>query len=177
VSEWFVVQTNPQRELFASENIAEHAPYCPQFKAPTGRIKPLFPGYVFCTATPNWSPIKNARGVRALLMAGGTPARLPDAVIVAWRAQERGGLVQLPDPPRFHEGERLVVLRGTLKYRTVIHTGMSAREREHVLIDMLGQIIKINIATDDLVSEAEHTARNSLRKRRETLMRRRNRSF
>ena len=175
---WFVVQTNPQRELFALENIAEHAPpYCPQFKTTTGRIKVLFPGYVFCAATENWSPIKNARGVRSLLMAGHAPARLPDSVILSWRAQERHGLVQIPDPPRFREGERLVVLRGTLKYRTVIHTGMSAREREHVLIDMLGQLIKINIATDDLVSESEHTARNSLRRRRETLIRNKNRSF
>jgi predicted ATP-grasp superfamily ATP-dependent carboligase len=49
---------------------------------------------------------------------------------------------------------------------------MSARDREMVLIDMLGSMVKISIATDDLVSEAERHTRDSLRKRRETLMRR-----
>jgi Transcription termination factor nusG len=171
---WFVVQTNPQREQFASDQIADHEPYCPRFKAPTGRIKPLFTGYIFCVATSNWSPIKNAPGVRNLLMVGDTPARLPEAVILNWRAQERHGLVQLPDPPRFKAGEKLVVLRGTLTNRVVIHSGMSGKDREDVLIDMLGSMVKLSIKTDDLVSEAERDARNSLRKRRETLIRSRN---
>jgi len=173
--EWFVVQTNPQRETFASEQLAAHEPYCPHFKAPTGRVKPLFTGYIFCVATENWSPIKNTPGVRALLMVGDAPAKLPDAVIVNWRSQERGGLVQLPDPPRFKVGQRLVVLRGTLTNRTVIHSGMSGKDREDVLIDMLGAMVKLSIKTDDLVSEAERDARNSLRERRETLIRSRRR--
>ena len=174
--EWFVVQCNPQREKFAADHLSQHEPYFPQFKAVNGRVKPLFPSYIFCIATTNWSPIKNTVGVRTILMNGDTPAKLPHDVIVKWKAQERGGLVQLPDPPRWRAGERLVVLRGTLKYRTVIHSGMNSKDRQTVLIDMLGSMVKISIATDDLVSEAERDARNSLRKRRETLMRHRNRS-
>ena len=169
--DWFVVQCNPQREAFAAENLSAHEPYFPQFKNPAGRIKPLFPSYLFVIATPLWSGIKNTMGVRTILMNGPSPARLPDNVIASWRIRERGGLVQLPPPPRFHEGERLVVMRGTLRHRVVIHSGMSARDRETVLIDMLGSLVKINIATDDLVSEAERDARNSLRKRREALKR------
>ena len=175
--EWFVVQTNPQRELFAADHLSEHEPYFPQFKAPTGKIRPLFPSYIFVVATPFWSGIKNTVGVRTILMQGDAPARLPNDVVVKWKSQERGGLVILPDPPRFRAGERLVVTRGTLTNRTVIHSGMSARDRETVLIDMLGSMVKISIATDDLVSEAERDARNSLRQRRETLKRQRNRSF
>jgi len=174
---FFVVQTNPQREQFAAEHLSEHEPYLPVFKAPNGRVKPLFPSYLFVVATPFWSGIKNTVGVRTILMNGDSPARLPHEVIVNWKSQERGGLVVLPDPPRFRAGEKLVVLRGTLTNRTVIHSGMSARDREMVLIDMLGSMVKISIATDDLVSERERDARNSLRNRRETLKRQRNRSF
>ena len=174
--EWYVVQTSPQREKFATENLASYETYFPQFVA-AKRIKPLFPGYIFVGATLDWSPIKNTMGVRSLLMNGEAPARLSHEVIRSWKARERGGYVQLPPPPRFKPGERLVVLRGSLRYRTVIHTGMSGRDREQVLIDMLGQMIKISILTDDLVSEAEQRTRNSLRQRRETLMRRRATSF
>jgi len=171
--EWFVVQTNPQREAFAANHLATYEPYFPRFKAFTGRIKPLFPSYIFCVATENWSPIKNTVGVRNILMNGEVPARLPHEVVQEWKDKEHGGLVQLPDPARFKAGERLVVVRGTLKYRVVIHTGMSARDRENVLIEMLGAMVRISIATDDLVSEAEQSARNSLRRRRETLIRQR----
>ena len=170
-AEWFVVQCNPQREAFAANHLAAYEPYFPRFKM-FGRVKPLFPTYIFCVASDNWSPIKNTFGVRSLLMNGDVPAKLPHEAIAHWKAQEFGGLVQLPDPPRFKAGARLVVLKGTLRYRVVIHTGMSGKDRENVLIEMLGSMVKISIASDDLVSEAEHDARNSLRRRRETLMRR-----
>jgi transcriptional antiterminator RfaH len=175
--DWFVVQCNPQREGYAAENLIEHQTYFPQFKNPAGRIRPLFPSYLFVVATPYWSEIKNALGVRTILMNGDKPAKLPNEVIASWRDREQNGLVQLPPAPRFRQGERLVVMRGTLRHRVVIHTGMSSQDREAVLIDMLGAMVKINIATDDLVSEAERHARNSLRARRETLMRQRRRSF
>jgi transcriptional antiterminator RfaH len=166
---WFVVQTNPQRERLVTDVLKGYEPYLPQIKTATGRIRPLFVSYVFVVATPEWSPIQNAYGVRTILKNGDQPARIPHRIIASWRVMERNGLVQLPDPPRFRAGEKLVVLRGTLKYRTVLHTGLSEREREHVLIDMLGQLVRINIATDDLVSESELAARNSLRRRRKTV--------
>lgn len=175
--DWFVVVTNPQRERFAAKNLVDHEPYFPQFKALTGRVKPLFPNYIFCRSTPYWSTIKNTVGVRTILMNGDNPAKLSQSVITGWKAQERHGLVVLPPPPRFRNGERLVVLRGTLRNRTVIHAGMSGRDRETVLLEMMGSLIKISIATDDLVSESERHARNSLRLRRETLIRRRSQSF
>lgn len=170
---WFVVQTNPQRELFAATHLAEFAPYCPLFKTATGKIRPLFPSYLFCVAASNWSPIKNTMGVRSVMMDGDFPAVIPDKDVKAWRDKEVGGLVQVPTPARFRSGQRLVVVRGTLRYRVVIHTGMSARDRENVLLEMLGSMIRINIASDDLVSESEQAARNSLRDRRETLNRQR----
>ena len=99
---WFVVQTNPQREASAADRLSEHDPYFPRFKAPTGRVKPLFPGYLFCRATELWSSIKNAIGVKAVLMQGEQPARLDltrRSSNGVW--MEVRGLVQLPDPPRF----------------------------------------------------------------------------
>ncbi len=164
---WFVVQTNPMRERIAEENLSDYAPYLPKFKATSGRVVPLFTSYLFVPATDHWSPIKNTHGVRALLMQGEHPARLPHTVIREWQDKERNGLVQLPDPPRFKAGEKLTVARGSLKYRTVIHTGMSTKDREHVLVDLLGQLCRIIISTRDLVSErVQHHKR--LQNQRET---------
>jgi hypothetical protein len=174
---YFVIQTNPQREAVAADRLADYDPYFPRFMAPTGRIKPLFPGYVFCRATELWSSIKNAIGVRTILMNGDNPATLPHAVIEFWRSREASGLVQLPEPPRFLEGQRLVVLKGSLAHRVVIHAGMSSKNREMVLIEMLGAQVRISIEAQDLVTEDEQRTANSLRENRKKFIRARSRGF
>jgi transcription antitermination factor NusG len=167
--QWFVVQTNPQRETFVDEQLSALDPYLPRFKTAKGRIAPLFPRYLFVPAMVHWSPICNTVGVRALLMSGEHPAIIPGKVITDWRSRERGGLVQLPPPPRLKPGERLIITRGSLRYHTVIYAGMSGKDRERVLIEMLGHNVTLIVPTADLAPEFRSPARNGLRRRRETL--------
>lgn len=170
---WMVVQTNPQREAFVSEQLSHLERYLPQFKTIKGRIASVFPNYLFVRQIDHWSEICSTVGVRCLLMSGEHPAFISDAAIRVWKAMERNGLVQLPDPPRFKIGERLTILRGLLRNRTVIHAGMSGRDRERVLIEMLGQTVVITVPSADLCT-AEH-ARN-LQKSREAFMRQKHRA-
>ena len=170
--QWFIVQCNPQRESFVYERLSSLDPYLPRFKNLRGRIAPLFPGYLFTPAIEFWSSISNTVGVRTLLMAGDHPAIIPGKVIASWRDKERHGLVQLPPPPRFRVGEKLTILRGSLKYREVVHAGMVGRDRERVLIEMLGQHVSIIVPSADLASGFLPPTRNRLRFRRERFIRR-----
>jgi transcription antitermination factor NusG len=172
--QWFVVVANPQRENFVAEQLQQHEPYLPKFKTTKGRIAPLFPSYLFVPFIAYWSGIATTVGVRCLLMAGERPATLPGKVIAEWRGKERNGLVVLPPPPRFKTGEGLTITRGALKDRTVVYEGMSGRDRERVLIEMLGQLCTIVVPTVDLVSTAQRNTRNRLRFQRETFIRQRN---
>jgi transcription antitermination factor NusG len=167
--QWYVVQTNPQRESFVCERLSNLDPYFPRFKNLRGRIAPLFPGYLFTPAIEFWSAINNTVGVRTLLMCGEHPATIPGKVIASWRDKERHGLVQLPPPPRFRPGQKLTILRGSLKFREVIHAGMVGRDRERVLIDMLGQSVTIIVASADLAADFRPPTRNRLRRSRETV--------
>lgn len=162
---YFVVQTHPQRELFVEDLLSSYEPYLPIFKTERGRIAALFPGYLFVPAMLQWSVVKNCVGVRTLLMAGEYPAKLSGKIIDSWRGRERNGLVQLPPPPRFRNGERLMITRGTLRYRTALYVGMSGKDRERVLIELLGQWVQINIATVDLVTEGHSRFRRQARSR------------
>ena len=166
---WFVVLTNSQRESFVCERLSSLDPYLPRFKNPKGRIVPLFPGYLFTPAVEHWGSICKTVGVRGLLMAGEHPAAIPGKVIASWRDRERHGLVVLPPPPRFRPGQRLTILRGSLKYREVIHSAMIGRDRERVLIEMLGQSVSIIVASQDLAADFKPPPRNRLRFQRETL--------
>ena len=168
-SDFFVVQTNPQRETFVVDQLGFLNPYLPRFKNLKGRIAPLFPGYLFLPALENWPSVCSIAGVRTLLKCGDHPAIIPGKVISSWKAKERGGLVQLPPPPRFRPGQRLTILRGSLKYRSVVHAGMIGKDRERVLIDMLGSHVSLIVASQDLAPELGSTTRNRLPSRRETL--------
>jgi transcription antitermination factor NusG len=168
MTEFFVVQTNPQREAFVADLVRDFEPYLPQIKTGSGRIAPLFPSYLFVRALERWSVINRVMGVRGVLMSGDHPARIHERVINHWRSQERSGLVQLPPPPRFRKGERLMILRGTLRYRTALYAGMAGKDRERVLIEMLGSMVTLNIPTADLVSESSPTFRHHLRRNPKT---------
>jgi len=170
-NQWFILTTNPQREDFVAEQLKGNDPYLPRFKNVKGHIRPLFPSYLFLPALANWGPICNTIGVRGLLMSGEHPACISGRVITSWRDKERGGLVQLPPPPRFRPGERLTITKGSLKYREVIHAGMVGRDREKVLISMLGQHVTIIVPTTDLASEFRAPPRNRLRRTREASIR------
>ena len=170
-SQWFVVMCNSQSEAFVADQLSPLNPYLPVFKNPKGRIKPLFVGYLFVPKIEDWGPIKNTVGVRNLLMSGDHPACVPSMVISGWKAKERNGLVQLPKPPKFRAGERLTITQGSLKYRSVIYAGMSGKDRERVLIEMLGQYVSIHVPTAHLALEFERPTRNSLRRNRERFIR------
>ena len=172
MDQWYVIFTNPQLERVVARQLKNYEPYTPFFKTSRGTIAPLFPRYIFIPQQSCWGPICTTPGVRALLMAGDHPAAVAGKVIAEWKAKERGGLVQLPPPPRFRIGERLTILRGSLQYRTVIYAGMSGRDRERVLIEMLGGQVTLIVPTADLAPgfrPRPHT--NRLRFQRETLKR------
>jgi transcription antitermination factor NusG len=169
--QWFVVQTNPQKEAFVADRLRDLRVYFPRFKKITGKIAPLFPRYIFVPLIAEVSQITHTIGVRGLLMAGDHPAVVKGNVIAIWKAKERGGLVQLPPPPRFKAGERLIITRGSLRHRTVIHAGMVGKDRERVLIEMLGQNVTLIVRSADLVPEFGPTPRIRLHERGETFMR------
>jgi transcription antitermination factor NusG len=168
--QWFIILANPQRESFVAERLEKLDPYLPVFKNPKGLIRPLFTGYLFVPSQEHWGWICSTIGVRGLLMSGDHPACIPGMVIAGWRSKERGGIVQLPPPPRFRTGERLTITQGSLKYRTVIYSGMSGKDRERVLIEMLGQHVTIHVPTAHLAPEFAPPTRNRLRRNRETFI-------
>lgn len=153
IAAWFVVQTEPQRETVATQLLerAGFQPYLPRIRLPNSqRITSLFPGYLFVSQADHWYSIKNTIGVRGILMSGPTPAKLPARIVEDIRSRERGGLVRLPPPPRFRNGQPVGIIRGLFKGRIGIYVGMGARDRERVLIEALGRAITIDLPTSDL---------------------------
>jgi transcriptional antiterminator RfaH len=145
---WAAAQLQPYRERLAEHCLRQvgFEIYLPRLRQPRvlhGRkvvvTPPLFPGYAFVFIELQWHTARWAPGVVRLVMVGDTtPAAVPDSVIEALKARERGGLIELPRRPKYHPGDRVRVLHGPFIGQVGLFAGMKPRERVAVLLGLLG---------------------------------------
>jgi transcription antitermination factor NusG len=83
-------------------------------------------------------------GVLKLVKFGEAPARCPDREVDSLKAMVVGGFVRLPDkpskPPRrvFMKGVAVKIVGGPFQGVKALHSGLSAADKEILLIAMLG---------------------------------------
>jgi transcription elongation factor/antiterminator RfaH len=148
---WSVVQTETQRENVAAHFLQQGGfeTYLPKIKAQQ-RIVPLFPAYLFVRVIDHWYDINNTIGVVQLLHAGDQPAKLKDKIVDSIKSRERGGIVKLPDPNRLRPGQQVRIKRGSFEGHCGIYQGMSGKQRERVLLELLGRSVPVDVATADV---------------------------
>jgi transcription antitermination factor NusG len=156
---WAAAQLQPQRDGLALHCLRQagfetYAPRLRERRTVNGRkvvrTPLLFPGYVFVFVQLQWHTARWAPGVVRIVQNGGTPAVVPDRVIDALRARERGGLIELPRPPRFHRGDRVKILHGAFIGLTGLYDGQRPRERVAVLLSLLGGSQRVTLGADAL---------------------------
>ena len=160
---WVAARTVGQRESFAAEAaaMAGFEVFLPRVRTLIGvkwKTGPLFPGYLFVRVVDRWRRIDRTMGVIGVVKTGETPARCPDNEIAALLARtDPDGIVRLSVPPSsqpirraFAAGEAVTVTGGAFRGFHGLHTGMSAHDREVVLLDVLGGKRPIAIAADHL---------------------------
>jgi transcriptional antiterminator RfaH len=110
----------------------------------------LFPGYLFVLIELQWHTARWCPGVVRIVLNGGTPAAVPGAVIADLKARETGGLIDLPQPPKFRPGDRLRVIHGPFAGHVGLYAGMKPRERVEVLLAILGAAQRVTLAADSV---------------------------
>jgi transcription antitermination factor NusG len=70
------------------------------------------------------------------------------AKLKALRKRERGGLIELPRPPKFRPGDHVRVLHGPFIGLVGLYAGMRPRERVEVLLALLGGAQRVTLAAD-----------------------------
>jgi transcription antitermination factor NusG len=154
MSYWAIVQCEPQREHLARMGIMRlrFESYMPRIRV-RSRIVPLFPSYLFCRIDEQFYPVLWTQGVRQILMADTKPARLPDEVVADLkRRHDRDGLVRLPKAPTVPgkaQGSGVRVTRGPFAGSLGVYQGMSAHERERILLSVLGRQVTVELPAKD----------------------------
>ena len=118
----------------------------------------LFPGYLFVLIELQWHTARWAPGVVRLVMNGVGPAAVPEGVIMALKARETGGLIDLPRPPKFRPGDRLRVMHGPFAGHVGLYAGMKPRERVEVLLAILGGSQRVTLAADAVEQASVNSA-------------------
>jgi transcription antitermination factor NusG len=142
---WCVARVASRLEAFVIERLEAEGfeAFAPKIHSANRRVIPLFFGYLFVHVVELWQPIARIHGVGGLIKFGDAPAKCPDAEIDQLRSRMDGdGVIVLPKQPakvRFAKGDRILVTGGPLQGVRGLHSGMSAAQREIVLIDLLGR--------------------------------------
>jgi transcriptional antiterminator RfaH len=120
---------------------------------------PLFRGYIFVRVIEQWRSLDRTLGVLGLIKFGDAPAHCPNAEVEALLARaDSGGVIRLPPRPpaaptrTFAPGARVKISDGPFKGFAGLYAGMSRRDRELVLIDLLGRKTTVEIAAASLVA-------------------------
>jgi transcriptional antiterminator RfaH len=150
---WAVIQSHPQAESWARQNLIRvgYAVYLPlvlvqrrdrHTPSIIHRVeRPLFTGYLFVdldVADP-WTPIRYASGVRQLLMSSGKPAKVPEAILKAVQAGEALRRLPLPDKVVYRPGAPATCLYGPLKGQEVVIIS-AATNTVKVAVAMFGEL-------------------------------------
>ena len=144
---WSVVRSLPKREAFAAERLRmDHGfeVFLPLVQTQRAAA-PLFSGYFFCRIVDRWRSINSTFGVLCLVRVGDCPARCPDHEIDSLKAMiDAHGFVRLPDRPstpakrKIAVGAKVKITGGPFGGMSGLYAGQSTREREFVLLNLLG---------------------------------------
>jgi transcriptional antiterminator RfaH len=164
---WGVVRSLPQREKFAAERVEAlgfpvFLPLVPLL-AKRGGVnegRPLWTGYFFAYIVDQWRAINHTFGVLCLVRTGDCPSRMPDVEIDRLKALIDGhGYVRLPDRPstparcKIAIGSKVKITGGPFGGMSGLYAGQSTRERELVLLNVLGGQRPVSIAAGLVVSQ------------------------
>ena len=149
---WRVVTAHRHREAVArvrlgQQGLETHLPLLRRWpRPPVGSdVGPLFPGYVFVRAErAHFHRITRTPGVGGLIVFGGEPARLDDAVIDFLRGREEpDGIITAGPLP---SGSAVRITDGPWRgLAAILERRVSARERVLVLLNILQRQTRVEM--------------------------------
>jgi transcription antitermination factor NusG len=156
---WAVLRSAPGHNVLAYEGVvrAGFEILTPKIRTRVGarwRTSPLFGCYFFARVIDQWRILERTVGVLSVVKAAGVPARCPDEEIATLIARsDPDGVIRLSSvlTPQsvvrrsFESGAKVEIVDGPFRGFSGLHTGMSTRDREMVLIDLLGRKTTVGV--------------------------------
>ncbi len=162
LSSWYVAQLRPGGFVRAQLNLRRQGvetfmPLDGRARMQKGKrkpgLKPLFPGYIFLHADPrriSFQSINCTYGISRLVMRDRTAAQIVPQKLISelWQRCDAEG--RLLPPPAFKPGEAVRIVAGPFSQFVATVESLSAPERLRLLFEMMGQTVRVEVASSDL---------------------------
>jgi transcriptional antiterminator RfaH len=161
---WIVVTTKAGQESWAIENLARQSCqyYFPKItemirtrKRRELSIRPLFARHVFVEVdmTKRWKFVTGTLGVRSVIMQGENPGFVPKREIEKLKSlEDQDGMIVLPSLRTFDDNQQVRINGGMLEGHAGLYQGQHSKDREKVLVSLLGR--KVSVLIDSRYLEA-----------------------
>lgn len=160
---WAVAMTQPNAERRAVSHLERqgYETYLPKFREVINidgrrlsKSGVLFSRYVFVFIQDAWHSILGTIGVSTLIKNGERPAVVQENWITAMKTRaDENGFIDLTQPlvARHLVGSEVSIVGGPFYGFKGIYAGMSAQQREIVLLDMLGRKVRVELDAEQIV--------------------------
>ena len=160
---WFLIQCKPNSHFLAKKNLERQRfvtflPLLNSTKRTSRHFfnsqQPLFPGYLFISVDPEkaaWRTINGTVGVRRVVSFGHLPEPVPSTLIISLmeRCDEEGKIKYFKT---LKPGQDVEVLSGPFAKFSAIVEKIEEKERLWILLNMMGQAMRIQLRTDQVVN-------------------------
>jgi transcriptional antiterminator RfaH len=166
--QWYCVKAQPKRENIAYGALTalpEIEAFFPRVRyqralahGPRAVTEALFPGYLFVKFAParKIRAVRYARGVSYIVRQGREFAPVSEAIITALRSLAASQVLELPPNP-WKLGEEVRVISGIFRGASGKVAGLvPARQRVQILLELLGQVNKVEIPLENLEQRHAH---------------------
>ena len=143
MTNWYLIQTKPQQEAVAEENLSNqgYTVFNPQAII-NNKVVALFPRYLFIqldNKSQNWSPIRSTKGVLNFVRFGLQFAKVPESVIDCIQNRIEETTEKYIDLGRYKPGTKVQITDGSFKGCEAIFQSYNADERLILLMKIIGQ--------------------------------------
>ncbi len=158
---WYVIHSKPHKEnqLTVYMKTCGLETFCPMLKVqPTNprsaKYRPYFPGYVFVRAdlaeiglnTLQWMP-----GAVGVVQFDGQAAAVSDAIISQLKRRIEALKANLEASDNLKPGDAVRITGGPLSgYEALFDLRLNGSQRVQVLLDMLGQLVRVEVNVQNL---------------------------
>src|SRR5262249_5228954 len=154
---WYCIHAKRAKERWVAHQLAQvcdevclplQRQWCWGRRQFTGKIEPLFPGYLFArfVVEKRFRAVRYTPGVVGVLStAVGEPLEVDEGIISALRQRSVDGYVQVPPAPLF-PGEKLEITEGPFRgLRALFQQELKAGERVAVLLELLSSRVRVEL--------------------------------
>lgn len=160
---WIALYTKANQESLAVTHIErqEFEAYCPMILRTRRHARkveqvkrPLFPSYIFVRLNRDmdqWRPLLSTRGVQSLVRFGDKLGFLPDSFVENLRAHDQAGDLLQEVAPKIKPGDEVTLTEGPFQNVIAKVLSLPEKERVWVLLDMMGQQVRVSQSISALI--------------------------